>query len=99
MDSNHGPTDCKIFTSRVGLSLTVAGDVTNLTPIPVSKKRYASKTKMFVCNRINRRSGTSADKWGVPLGWGLGLADYDVGGKVKLVFLLADNAEIPLRSR
>ena len=82
-DTNHGPTDYKIFTSRVGLSLTVAGDVTNFTPIPVSKKRYASKGKSFVQTRINRRSGTSADKRGVPLGWGLGLADNDVGGKVR----------------
>ena len=31
---------------------------------------YASKTKTFVRNRITRRSGTSANKRGVPLGWG-----------------------------
>ena len=34
-DTNHGPTDYKIFTSRVGLSLTVAADITSLTSIPV----------------------------------------------------------------
>ena len=33
---------------------------------------YASKTKTFIQTRITRRSGTSADKRGVPLGWGSG---------------------------
>ena len=33
---------------------------------------YTSKTKSFIQTRINRRSGTSANKRGAPLGWSSG---------------------------
>ena len=36
-DSNSGPTDCKAFTSRVGLSLTVSAGFNNFTTMPVSQ--------------------------------------------------------------
>ena len=36
-DTNHGPTVYKIFTSRVGLSLTVSAGFNNFTTMPVSQ--------------------------------------------------------------
>ena len=47
-----------------------AENITDNTSFPSSVT--PEKPKSFILTRIIRRSGTSADKRGVPLGWGSG---------------------------
>ena len=68
--------------------------------MPVASAPYHPQCSSIII--LLQDQGLLTRKVGVPLGYGLAHVETGVGqvkDKLKQVFLLADNAEIPLRSR